>query len=200
MKKDLKKLIASGMTLPQAALGIAQALEDMGGTAEDFTSIISDRLQCDEIAKLILRRHILYVDRGTPPVYPDLMKSLLYQELEDTGLVEYDMRKLNLFLLINQNMQDGMFLHEYLRESKMIENCLGLRDFEEIQKKGCAFFQRYFDGKMILGWKSVLVDEEGSYVVPVLYEPFGAKLVQGWIWLRKAEYLPLHCVTPLFTS
>ena len=58
----------------------------------------------------------------------------------------------------------------------------GLRDLEEIQKKGISFFRSHFQGKAVFAWKSVVQNRDGSLRVPYLYDN-GDDVVLNWNWL-----------------
>ena len=95
---------------------------------------------------------IVRVDRSIRPVYPDWVKTVMHPELEPTGLVEYDLGAVDPWLHDGQKngrSMEGNELYEYLKEKKMLESCLSLRDGEEIQKKGIAVFRKFFQGKAV---------------------------------------------------
>ncbi len=128
---------------------------------------------------------LIRVDRSIRPVYPDWMKTVMHPELESTGLVEYDLGTINPWLHDGQKngrYMEGNKLYEYLKEQKMLESCLSLRDGEEIQKKGLAVFRKFFQGKAVFLWKSVVRRRGGSLNVPYLYEDDDGVVV-GWRWL-----------------
>lgn len=125
---------------------------------------------------------IIRVDRSIRPVYPDWVKTVMHPELEPTGLVEYDLSIIDPWLHDGQNngrSMGGNKLYEYLKEQKMLESCLSLRDGEEIQKKGIAVFRKFFRGKAVFLWKSVVQDRHGYWYVPYLCE-YGDQVILDW--------------------
>lgn len=127
----------------------------------------------------------IHIDRSIRPVYPDWVKMGMRPELELTGPVEYDLGTINTWLHDGQKngrYMEGYKLYEYLKEKKMLESCLSLRDGEEIQKKGIAVFRKFFQGKAVFLWKSVVQDRNGYLNVPYLYED-GDEVAVYWYWL-----------------
>lgn len=137
--------------------------------------------QASEVLKV---SSIITVDRTIRPTYPGWMKSVLYPEMENTGPSEFDVSKLNQWLHDNQKMgtMTGNVIHEYLKSNNMLKGCLGLRDLEEIQKKGIAFFREHFKGKAVFGWKSVVRRADGYQYAPCLVGS-GGRVVLDWYWL-----------------
>ena len=77
---------------------------------------------------------------------------------------------------------EGHKLYEHLKSNNMLESCLGLRDLEEIQRRGIEFFRQHFKGKAVFGWKSAVRDSDGNLNAPCLYEGVG-RVVLDWVWL-----------------
>ena len=128
---------------------------------------------------------IIRVDRSIRPVYPGWVKTVQHPDLEPLGPAEFDASRLELWLHEGQSdnkYTKGHKIYEHLKEKKILEDCLGLRDLEEIQKKGLAFFRKFFKGKTVFGWKSVVLDRYGSLRVPYLCGS-GDKVVLDWRWL-----------------
>lgn len=128
---------------------------------------------------------VIHVDRSIRPVYPDWVKTVMHPELEATGPVEYELGTIDPWLHDDQKSgrtMEGHKLYEYLREKKMLESCLSLRDGEEIQKKGRAIFRKFFQGKAVFLWKSVVQRRNGLLSVPCLVED-GGGVVVCWAWL-----------------
>jgi hypothetical protein len=55
-----------------------------------------------------------------------------------------------------------------LLRNNMLDSCLGLRDGEEIQKKGIAVFHKFFGSNALFLWKSVVGDRGDGLHVPFL--------------------------------
>lgn len=128
---------------------------------------------------------LIRVDRSIRPVYPDWVKTVIHQKLELTGPVEYDLGIIDPWLHDGQKngrFMEGNKLYEHLKEKKMLEGCLSLRDGEEIQKKGLAVFQKFFQGKAVFLWKSVVQNRVGDRNVPYLAEN-DDQVVVYWHWL-----------------
>ena len=129
---------------------------------------------------------LIRVDRSVKPVYPDWVKKVMHPKLEKTGPAEYDISQVELWLHEGQKNGKwvmGQVIYEYLKKEKMLESCLSLRDLEEIQKKGIAFFRKHFQGKAMFAWKSVVLDRDGHLRAPFLYEG-GGEVVLHWYWLE----------------
>jgi hypothetical protein len=128
----------------------------------------------------------IYVDRTIPANYPDWVKEILYDELEKKfpGPAEFDAGKLEQWLHDGQKngYVTGNIIHQHLKDHDMLKDCLGLRDLEEIQKKGITFFRKHFKGKAVFGWKAVVRSRDDNLGVPYLYEG-GGRVCLSWHWL-----------------
>jgi hypothetical protein len=132
----------------------------------------------------VINKNLIFVDRTILPKYPDWITEVIYPELQSTGPAELDAGKLKLWL--HEKQKNGRIkgndLQQYLEDRDMLKDCLGLRDLEEIQKKGISFFREYFKGKCIFGWKSVVRSRDGDLHAPCLYEYVGGVCLY-WGWL-----------------
>jgi len=127
---------------------------------------------------------LIRVDRSIRPVYPDWVRTVMHPELEPTGPVEYDLGTVDLWLHYRQKNGPslaGYKPYEYLKKKKLLEVCLSLRDGEEIQKKGIAVFRKFFQGKTVPLWKSIVQARSGGLRVPYLCEHDGM-VVMRWDW------------------
>lgn len=110
---------------------------------------------------------IIRVDRKKHPSYPHWVVQALHLELEKIGAEEYDLEKIERWFHPEQKKKKGSedlrfeTIYEHLKSNNMIEPCLGLRDGEEIMKRGHLFFKKVF-GDVYKGqhcniplWKSV---------------------------------------------
>ncbi|MDO8579513.1 MAG: hypothetical protein Q7R72_01415 [bacterium] len=127
------------------------------------------------------------VDRSIRPSYPDWVKTVMHPELEPTGPAEYDISKIDQWL--HEGQKDGKWtsgnnVYAKLKEKdmKLLKGCLGLRDLEDIQKKGIAFFRKYFKGKAIFAWSAVVRDRGDHLYVPYLCG-YDVEVVLDWSWL-----------------
>lgn len=144
---------------------------------------------------------IIHVDRTIRPTYPNWVKKVMHPELELTGPAEFDVSKLEQWLHPDQvnGRVGGKVIYEHLKQNNMLEGCLGLLDLEAIQKKGITFFRQYFQGKVVFGWKSVVLFRRGDRPVPFLVES-DVGVVLSWYWLDagwNASYPALRFASPL---
>lgn len=128
---------------------------------------------------------IIRVDRSTRPSYPDWVKTVMHPELENTGPAEYDITKTEMWL--HDGQKDGKWIegnkiYAHLKDTGDLKNHCGLRDLEEIQKKGIVFFRKHFKGKAVFAWQGVVRYRDGDLYVPYLCEN-GDKVVLSWYWL-----------------
>ncbi len=154
--------------------------------------VLDDIRDADEVADCLqkfinekpVERSLITVDRTTHPTYPSWMESVLYPELENTGPSEFDVGNLDRWLHDSQKtgVVTGNVVHEHLKSNNMLEGCLGLRDLEEIQKKGIVFFRERFKGKAVFGWKSIVRGAGANLCAPYLVERDG-EVVLSWSWL-----------------
>lgn len=126
--------------------------------------------------------YIVHVDRTWQPDYPEWAKQVIYPELEKLGPTEYSPVSLGQLLLAE--WKDGKWtdpwqIYIHLTKEKMVGSCLGIADLLDIQRKGFAFFHRYFGGKVVFGWKSTIRENVNDRLhVPCLYE------VNNEVWLK----------------
>ena len=127
---------------------------------------------------------IIRVDRSVRSVYPEWVKKVMHPVLEGTGPAEYDLAKVEQWFHDEQKkgVVVGNRIYEHLKSNKMLDSCLGLRDLEEIQKKGVTFFRKPFKGKAVFAWKSVVLGRGGNLSVPCLVG-LGGGVVLDWYWL-----------------
>ena len=128
---------------------------------------------------------VVRIDRSTRPAYPDWAAEVLHPELELTGPAEYTLGSLEQWLHDGQkngSWRKGEVIYEHLESNNMLEGCLGLADLLAIQELGIKAFRRYFAGKAVFGWKSVVRDRDGGLLGPCLVERDG-EVVLGWFWL-----------------
>lgn len=128
---------------------------------------------------------IIRVNRSIRPSYPDWMKEVMHPELETIGPAEYGGTKLEQWL--HHGQKDGKLIagnkiYAHLKKTDMLKTCLGLRDLEEIQKKGTVYFRKHFAGKAVFGWASVVRNRRGDLFVPYLYGR-GDEVILDWYWL-----------------
>lgn len=128
---------------------------------------------------------IIRVDRSVRPSYPDWMKDILHPELELSGPAEFDLSKVEQWLHDGQKggkWIKGEKLYEHLKGNDMLDSCFNLADLLAIQTQGLETFRRFFKGKAVFGWKSIVRSRLGSLSVPCLIGG-GSEVVLGWDWL-----------------
>ena len=133
---------------------------------------------------------IIRVDYSISASYPSWMKERMHPELQRTGTAEYDINKVEQWL--HDDQKDGKWMkgdkiYAHLKKTDTLKTCLGLRDLEEIQKKGITFFRKYFKGKVVFGWRDIVRNRNGSLNVPYLYEN-GDKVILDWDWADNDWY------------
>ncbi len=130
---------------------------------------------------------ILRVDRSVRPQYPDWVDKVMHPELENTGPKRFDLGRVRDNLWLHDGQKNGgrvtgQVIYDYLKSTDTLKTCLGLRDGEEIRKKGIKTFRKYFGGKAVFLWKSIVRNRSGSLSVPYLFEYVG-QVVVYWNWL-----------------
>jgi hypothetical protein len=122
---------------------------------------------------------IVHVNRTAPPEYPKLVLAPVDKSLDLTGPSDYDLDSGDIFLGYEADPKNitGDVIYARLKESKLIESCLGLADALAIQAKGAGFFRDFFGNQNIFFWKSVAWFPDGSKAVPYLFENKGTVYV-----------------------
>lgn len=152
-----------------------EVIEWIVGSGKDFFTIklteISDEYKRQKAIDSVIR-----VDRSIRPSYPDWMKEVMHPELESVGPAEYNISAVEQWLDDGQKggkYIEGNKIYDHLKKTDTLKTCLGLRDLEEIQKKGITFFRKHFKGKAVFGWAGIVRDHDGSLYVPYLCESDG---------------------------
>ncbi len=144
-------------------------------------------------AKWLRGRCMITVDRSIRPTYPNMLERILYPEFENTGPTKFDMRTIEQWVYRDQlnKRVSGNDIHWNLKNSNLLENCLSLRDLEEIRKKGYNFFRKYFtsskgsvNSNVLFAWKSVVKGNDGLLYVPDIEADFGKRIEIRWMWLN----------------
>ena len=133
---------------------------------------------------------IIRVDRSVRPVYPDWRKKVMHPELEGAGPSEYDLATVEQWLHDDQKKKSvvvGNRIYDHLKKTDTLKTYLGLRDGEEIKKKGIEVFRKFFGGKAVFLWASVVRDRDGNLGVPCLVGYDGVVVVL-WLWLDGGWY------------
>lgn len=118
--------------------------------------------------RLTTRDTIIHVDRSLSPMYPPWVEKVMYPELEHAGPAEYDIREVGLWLHNDQKnggLVSGHLVYQHLKDTDMLKDCLGLRDFEEIHQIGAPLYREYFGDNVLFGWKSIVEGCSGGLLV-----------------------------------
>ena len=142
-------------------------------------------LQKDEFDRIIL------VNRSVKPNYPNWVRKIMYPKLENIGPTKYDIL-LEVERWFHKDHKDqaqikikDVFIYLRGGAGANLKTYMGIRDLEEIQKKGSIFFRKYFQGKIIYGWKGVVLNNFGHQFVPYIYDTGGTEgtIILNWSWL-----------------
>ena len=192
----------------QVGAGLKRLEDLVGVTNDDWVRMLKDDDLVRQVGQVFISSRsvvssdpIIHVDRTIRPTYPNWVKKVMHPKLELTGPGEFDVSKLEQWLHPDQvnGQVGGKVIYEHLKQNNMLEGCLGLLDLEAIQKKGITFFRQYFQGKVVFGWKSVVLFRRGDRPVPFLVES-DVGVVLSWYWLDAgwdASYPALRFASPL---
>jgi hypothetical protein len=192
----LAPIVRALVGVPQERLGVLlDTINKVGGADGElwrtrFAEVLREGVKPVTLSPEAPLDTLIRVDRSIRPVYPDWVKTVMHPELELTGPVEYDLGTIDPWLHDGQKngrSMEGHKLYEYLKEKKMLESCLSLRDGEEIQKKGLAVFRKFFQGKAVFLWKSVVQSRDGDLRVPYLCGD-DDEVVVHWSWLDNSWF------------
>jgi|SRR3989344_635152 len=132
---------------------------------------------------------IVRVDRSVRPTYPDWVAKVIHPKLEGTGPAEYNL-KTQVGEWLHDDQKTGVVrsqvIYDHLKASNELINQLGLADLLAIQAKGITVFRKLYKGKLVFGWKSVVLNRGlfSGLSVPYLYE-VGGEVVLRWGWLGR---------------
>jgi hypothetical protein len=184
---------------------LANALESTKLTPEEVTMIIQGKAQLPHFLE-VLRGHakilltqlpeekndtIIRVNLYVNPAYPKWMRSILKEDSEHSGPREYDISMVEEWYHPVQKQEGrqvkGVMINNSIVGDRTIEDHLGLADLLAIQAKGIAFFRKYFGGKAVFGWKSLVWWNDHNFLsVPYLVEDGDEVIVdrresaEGW--------------------
>jgi hypothetical protein len=124
----------------------------------------------------------VYVNRSERPIYPLRTRQIMHPELERAGPSRYNLSSVEQWLHYRQNgLVKGQVIYNFLVSTNALNAHLNLQDGLAIQKKGIAVFRKFFNGKAVFLWKSVVKRYRGLGV-PFLVEK-GGEVVILWRWL-----------------
>ena len=109
-----------------------------------------------------------------PPNLPSWFREWKHPDLNKPGdyTSTFSCESLQRFLHDDQKVGivTGDFLYDYMVGTHLIKGSLALRDLEEIQKKGIAYFRKHFKGLAVFAWASVSTEVDSFRYVPYLIE------------------------------
>ncbi len=165
---------------------LARVLDVIDGRAE-----IREIQYLAEISDTIIR-----VNHSISLVYPDWMEEVLHKDLELFGPSEYEIGLVEEWYHPQQKngVVNGEVIHKYIIDNDILKDQLGLADLLAIQAKGIAFFRKYYAGKVVFGWRSVVRHDVVLLHVPCLFEN-GKEVIVRWDWFGlgwKSKYPALR--------
>ena len=125
---------------------------------------------------------LIRVDRTQKPDYPSWLKKVMHPELEAQGPAEYDLANVEQWLHDGQKggkWIEGNKIYAHLKDNDLLKTCLTLCDGEEIKKNGVEAFRKFFKGKALFLWGSVVQGGVAGLCVPCL-SVGGDEVVVGW--------------------
>lgn len=197
MSKDmLGPIVWALIPVEQHHLGLIFDLtKKLGGSEADavhrqVAAALREKPAPESAPEPIVLNTLIRVDRAVRPVYPDWadakwINAPEFIALEKIGPAEYALPSINLWLHDGQKnggVTTGNRIYDDLKSNNMLEGCLGLADGLAIQQKGIEVFRKFFGGKAMFLWKSVVQYRVGFLFVPFLIE-FGGLVVVLWHWL-----------------
>lgn len=147
------------------------------------------------------------VDRSIMPAYPspDSIREIVFPDIESGGPPSFHIKKLLRFKDFfdkDENMGSLVGVYQALKASNYIRACLNLQDLVAIQKKGLPFFRRYFQGKQVFGWRTVVYREWTLDIVAAvvtLCENEG-RVELGWEYMTGGQGYSGHFAYAIPTS
>lgn len=115
----------------------------------------------------------LKVNRNYSPRYPNFhwMKKVIHPELDLVGPTEFSINDFELLVHANLSLNGELkcqVVYDQLIDQDILIRSLGLAELLEIKRKGEDFFRKNWRGKSLLGWKSVIEDNDGILYIPYL--------------------------------
>ena len=156
---------------------IAENLPDMDG--DQMQEWIENPVDLQDFLSGLGTPHdtLIRIDRSVRPnsIYENDGKEimLLHPELEGMGPSEYDLAKIRCYTHPVQKHKSGISgegLYWHLRDTDSLKHCLGIQDAIEIKRKGLRVFRKLFGKKIMICWKSIGRDSEGTLRAPYICE------------------------------
>ncbi|MBI2356105.1 MAG: hypothetical protein HYV13_02785 [Candidatus Doudnabacteria bacterium] len=125
------------------------------------------KVSCEDRAELVIesRRPVLR------PAYPSWVRKRVHRELEETSPKKFYTARFELWLAPGQDTDAGVTGHavyEALKAGDLLAGCAGLFELQIIRPRGKEFYERYFLGKAVFGWRWVVEHYNGRLFVPYL--------------------------------
>lgn len=169
----------------------------LGLLADLMLKLKAGSLTTGELEKLTKRETlfcdmlVIPVDRARKAVMPTPPSGCgpynpkpVYPKLHNSGLERLQFSRIQLYFVGLQDCPTGIHaddLHKHLVETGKIEQCLNLRDGEELASH-LQYFPPEWSRRQLLLWKSLARDAHGDLFVPSLYESTDEKRVKlGWV-------------------
>jgi hypothetical protein len=125
----------------------------------------------------------VFLDHSFPSAYPEFAELGIFPKEKEGTIMGFnpDMMEQWFHGDYIKGRASGEMILEYLRYNYLLEDCIGLPELGGIYQKGPIFFSKYFEGKAIFAWQSVLKMPRGRYV-PYLIQ-FGGPVVFCLHWM-----------------
>jgi hypothetical protein len=132
----------------------------------------------------------IYVDRSVLADHSKWLnvRRIVNEKLEAIGPPRFNAETLELWVYPAQlgGAIRGPVIYNHLKTFSKLPGCLALRDLEEIQKKGIEFYQRFWLGKTLFAWRSLVIDVNGELRVPCISSgPKGDEVVLFFEWAER---------------
>jgi hypothetical protein len=145
---------------------------------------------------------VITIDRSVPLQYPECIKKACSPELENVGPSTIDFSDPpELYLCSEQQKRKirGYSIHTHLKETGLINRCMGLREAEALQKHPECFPEEWKRQRVCL-WKGlahyndVYPGDEDIYVPYLCWWNIGpGQVLIGWDCLENYQF---NCIFP----
>ena len=131
------------------------------------------------------------IDRTSLLTYPNNVKEIFHEDLENDGPTEIDLSKVNLWRDDRHRKGDDSVavktVYSEIVASEKINEFWGYRESLAIQAKGIIFYRGHFRGKVLVCLKGVAESSDGHLIAPCLYDD-GDEVGLSWDWLGHNLY------------
>ncbi len=126
------------------------------------------------------------VDRTNIPTYPHQTMKLVNPEMETVGPSRYNLSEVELWPSETQEKKSwrttGHTVFKELEKEDFVL-CLNLQDGIVIKEMGIKIFRKFWKGKRLFFWGTVVRYRNGNLYVPYLCEKSG-QVIMRWKWLN----------------